>query len=55
VKVFRRADLSIKSASVTANKNLIKSGAVVIKSGGYCVQHLKELFLGSDVCPKGAS
>lgn len=55
VKVSRKAVSSMKTASATANKNSIKPGAVVIKSGGYCVQHLRELFLGSGVCPKGAS
>lgn len=27
----------------------------VLKHGGYCVQHLRAIFLGSSACPKGSA
>jgi hypothetical protein len=55
IKIARKSEVPTKNFSPVVDKGTGRSGTVVTKSGGYCVQHLRALFLGSSVCPKGPS
>ena len=55
VKASRKTVILGKISNTVANKHFGKSGTGVVKSSGYCVQHLQALFLGSDACSKGTS
>lgn len=53
LKISRKTELLVKNVPTTISKGTSNSGTLISKSGGYCVQHLRAIFLGSSVCPKG--